>query len=159
MRGRRVTVTPINRWPATVGSATLPAHDALSARGKTSEVSTKFESFVLQMFVQEMLPKNASATFGKGFAGEAWRSMLAEKLSGEIAKTGGIGIAKMIDHSQQVKANALDVQKASPEAVRVAADAAVGGATWVTQVDVGTDEAWGTHTVESDGTEVSNSTA
>lgn len=159
MRGRRVTVTPINLWPATAGSATLSARDGLSARGKASEVSSKFESFVLQMFVQEMLPKNASATFGKGFAGEAWRSMLAEKLAGEIAKNGGIGIAKIIDHSQQVKANALDVQKASPEAVRMASDASAGQSTWVTQVDVGADEAWGTHTVGADGTQGSNSTA
>jgi hypothetical protein len=55
----------------------------------------KFEAFVLQTFVETMLPKNADL-FGKGTAGDVWRSMLAEQLGNQLAKGKGIGLAKTL---------------------------------------------------------------
>lgn len=57
----------------------------------------QFEAFVLQTFVESMLPQGASAVFGKGNAGSIWKSMLAEQLGAQLAKAGGIGIARMVD--------------------------------------------------------------
>ncbi len=51
---------------------------------------------MLQSFIQEMLPKDAEHVFGKGAAGEIWKSMLAEQLATEIARGGGVGIAKSL---------------------------------------------------------------
>jgi Rod binding domain-containing protein len=34
--------------------------------------------------------------FGKGVAGDVWRSMLAEQLGNAVAKSGGVGIAKFL---------------------------------------------------------------
>ena len=51
---------------------------------------------MLQTFIQSMLPKNAQHVFGKGTAGEVWKSMLAEKLGAEIARSGQVGIAKRL---------------------------------------------------------------
>jgi len=48
---------------------------------------------VLQTFIQNMLPKDGAAVYGKGMAGEMWKSMLAEKVAGVVAERGGIGIA------------------------------------------------------------------
>lgn len=56
----------------------------------------QFEAFVLQSFVQSMLPKNATNVFGKGSAGEFWRSMLAEKMGDELARSGQVGIAQRL---------------------------------------------------------------
>ena len=56
----------------------------------------KFEGFVLRSFVENMLPKGDSSFFGKGTAGDVWRSMLAEQIGDEMAKNGGIGIAASI---------------------------------------------------------------
>ena len=56
----------------------------------------QLEAFVLQTFIQSMLPKNAQHVFGKGTAGEVWKSMLAEKLGAEIARSGQLGIAKRL---------------------------------------------------------------
>lgn len=56
----------------------------------------QFEGFVLRSFVESMLPSGDSEFFGKGTAGDIWRSMLAEHIGNEIAKGGGIGIADMI---------------------------------------------------------------
>lgn len=56
----------------------------------------KLEAFVLQTFVQAMLPKDGQTFFGKGTAGAVWKSMLAEKLANELAKSGQIGLAKRL---------------------------------------------------------------
>lgn len=53
----------------------------------------KFEAMVLQNFVQSMLPADTEAIFGKGTAGEVWKSMMAQQLANMIAEGGGIGIA------------------------------------------------------------------
>lgn len=65
---------------------------------KKAEAPEKFEAFVLQSFIQEMLPKDTENVFGGGLAGEYWRSMMAEQLGGVMAKGGGIGIAKYLTH-------------------------------------------------------------
>jgi len=60
----------------------------------------KFEAFVLQTFVESMLPQDASVVFGKGTAGTIWRSMLAEQIGNEMAKGNGVGIAKQLAKSR-----------------------------------------------------------
>ena len=65
-----------------------------------SDVYRKFEAFILQMFVESMLPKDATKVFGKGTAGTVWRSMLAEQIGNEMAKGNGIGIAKQLAKSR-----------------------------------------------------------
>jgi peptidoglycan hydrolase FlgJ len=71
--------------PARVINATSPG-----------DVYRKFEAFVLQVFVETMLPKNAEDIFGKGTAGTIWRSMMAEQLGNQLAQGKGIGIAKQL---------------------------------------------------------------
>jgi Rod binding domain-containing protein len=61
-----------------------------------SEAYRKFEAMVLQTFIQNMLPKEGSAVYGEGMAGDMWKSMLAEKLAGAVAERGGIGIAERL---------------------------------------------------------------
>lgn len=58
---------------------------------------TKFEAFMLQSFVQSMFPDEGNAVFGKGIAGEYWKSMMAEAIAGKMADAGGIGIARMLE--------------------------------------------------------------
>jgi len=60
------------------------------------EVYRKFEAFILQTFVETMLPKESEEVFGKGTAGGIWKSMLAEQLGAQLAKGKGIGIAKQL---------------------------------------------------------------
>ena len=72
----------------------------IKAANSNSAVYRKFEAFVLQMFVELMLPKDATNVFGKGTAGTIWRSMLAEQISNEMAKGNGVGIAKQLAKSR-----------------------------------------------------------
>lgn len=72
----------------------------VKAMNGNSAVYRKFEAFVLQMFVESMLPKDANNVFGKGTAGTVWRSMLAEQISNEMAKGNGVGIARQLAKSR-----------------------------------------------------------
>ncbi|WP_407527427.1 rod-binding protein [Methylobacterium oryzisoli] len=90
-----------------VGGST---HMPLDARGTMTAAQTdtavsgprgagpyrQFEAFVIQHFVEAMLPQKAGSVFGKGMAGKYWKSMLAEQIGGQIAKAGGLGIARTL---------------------------------------------------------------
>lgn len=60
------------------------------------KVYQQFESVVLQTFVKEMMPDDTESVFGKGNAGEIWKSMMAEQIGEVMAKDGGIGIAEQM---------------------------------------------------------------
>lgn len=62
----------------------------------SGEVYRKFEAFILQTFVETMLPKESEEVFGKGTAGSVWKSMLAEQLGNQLAQGKGIGIARQL---------------------------------------------------------------
>jgi len=84
--------------PAKPVGGTRPAIASSPAPKKPVEKPTQayqgFEAVALTSFVQEMLPHQATSVFGSGTAGEIWKSMMAEKIAGEMARAGGIGIAK-----------------------------------------------------------------
>lgn len=73
---------------------------------KAAPVYRKFEAFVLQVFVESMLPKNAESVYGKGTAGGIWKSMLAEQIGKQIAEAGGVGIARHLEKADKLRAEA-----------------------------------------------------
>jgi hypothetical protein len=60
--------------------------------GGKAEPYVRFEAFVLQSFIESMLPK-AETVFGPGNTGAIWKTLLAEKLAEQFARAGGVGIA------------------------------------------------------------------
>lgn len=76
------------------------------------DVYRKFEAFILQSFVETMLPKESEELFGKGTAGSVWKSMLAEQLGNQLAKGQGVGIARQLAaaHPAQLPASAASEQ-------------------------------------------------
>jgi Rod binding domain-containing protein len=67
---------------------------------KTPEAYRKFVAVVLQSFMQSMMPKDSEAVYGKGLAGDMWKSELAKQLGTVLSERGGIGIANRLlkDH-------------------------------------------------------------
>ncbi|QTK79606.1 hypothetical protein AT6N2_C1933 [Agrobacterium tumefaciens] len=65
-----------------------------SARTEVPETYRKYEASVLQTFVANMLPKDSEEVYGKGNAGEIWKSMMAEQFADTISRNGGVGIAE-----------------------------------------------------------------
>lgn len=63
----------------------------------TPAAAQEFEAFVLQSFIEAMLPEKADSVLGTGAAGAFWKSMLAEQIARELARAGGIGMARTIE--------------------------------------------------------------
>lgn len=63
---------------------------------KAADPAQKFEAFVLQSFIQEMMPDTAEGVYGSGLAGDFWKSMMAEKIAEQVAERGSVGIANYI---------------------------------------------------------------
>lgn len=64
----------------------------------------QFERVVTQSFVEAMFPKNANALFGQGYAGQVWKSFMAEAIAGETAQAGGLGLARSLIPDASAKA-------------------------------------------------------
>jgi Rod binding domain-containing protein len=69
---------------------------------KTRQAKTQFEAMMLNSFVSELLPKDTGEVFGQGTAGDMWRSMLAEQVSTQIAKSGKLGLARRLFATHEV---------------------------------------------------------
>ena len=90
---------PTKAASAVIGAPDMRARPASILPGgndKASKAQVQFESVLLNSFVGEMLPKDAPGAYGQGLAGEMWRSLLAEKISGEIASSGALGIGRRL---------------------------------------------------------------
>ncbi|ACA20775.1 conserved hypothetical protein [Methylobacterium sp. 4-46] len=85
------------------GALTAAKSDTALSAKKAAGPYRQFESFVLQHFVETMLPSKASSVYGKGMAGGYWKSMLAEQIGGQIAKAGGLGIARLLANAHPVQ--------------------------------------------------------
>lgn len=67
-------------------------------QAKGASAYQKFEAVILQNFVQNILPKDENL-FGDAASADIVRGMLAEQLATQLAKSGKLGIAKMIAHA------------------------------------------------------------
>ena len=87
-----------SRGPSSTNfAATLDAPQSAVARAADpAGPFQQFESFVLQSFIEHMLPQENESVYGNGLAGDMWKSMMAEQLANQMAKAGGIGIADRI---------------------------------------------------------------
>ena len=90
-----------SRWTSSTPTApalrnsTLPATPAKVVSPVASPYR-KFEAVLLQTFVQEILPRD-DGLFGDAASSDISRSMMAEQLANQLAKSDRIGIARMIE--------------------------------------------------------------
>lgn len=74
------------RSPPTVAWNTAPRRIASApAGGPTSDAYRALETLMLQKMLEGALPNTAGASFGKGVAGDTWKSMLAEHIAQRVA--------------------------------------------------------------------------
>ncbi len=97
------TASKAGAAPKSPAPTTLASAHAGTLNPKMSPYR-KFEAVLLQTFVQEMLPKD-DHLFGDGASADACRSMLAEQLAGQLAKSGRLGIAQMIEKAHAGQAH------------------------------------------------------
>ncbi len=85
-------------------SRLAPSAAALFGTAHPIKRGTPYEQFevtVLKSLFEMMLPAKANSVFGSGFAGEVWKSMLADALAGVAGQAGGIGIARSLETRKQ----------------------------------------------------------
>ncbi len=75
----------------------------------------KFEASILQNFIGSMLPSDSEQVYGKGSAGEFWKSMMAEQIAEGMSKTGGVGIAEQMYSQALARSEGKVVNAATDE--------------------------------------------
>ena len=103
-------VSSLNQAAANAPPSSLPGGadarsrlaEAASGPEKLGKAKTQFEAMMLNSFVSELLPKDTGEVFGQGMAGDMWRSMLAEQVSTQIAKSGKLGLARRLFATHEV---------------------------------------------------------
>lgn len=94
------TATPtITARPVMIDAAATASRDIRSA-----DATQKFEAFIIQSSLEAILPKSEGGFFGRGTAGDVWRSMIAEQIGDQIAKAGGLGLRKLLDYDLALRA-------------------------------------------------------
>jgi peptidoglycan hydrolase FlgJ len=121
----------LNRAASATGATTAPLPNAADMRShlraepggsdKLGQAKTQFEAMMLNSFVSEMLPKDTGEVFGQGMSGDMWRSMLAEQVSTQIAKSGKLGLARRLFATHEVGLHSARVGEATKTAGQPAA--------------------------------------
>lgn len=62
----------------------------------------KFEAFLLQSWLELLLPKIEGGAYGHDGAAGTWRSLFAEQLGAQLAQKDCIGINRLMDHDNSV---------------------------------------------------------
>ncbi len=68
---------------------------------KSGNPYERFEATVLKTLFEMMLPAKAPSVFGSGFAGDVWKSMLADLLATVAGHSGVAGIARTLEARKQ----------------------------------------------------------
>jgi hypothetical protein len=100
--------------PKSPSAPVLPIGSPVS---RARKAETKLESVMLSEFIGEMLPKDAQSAYGQGFAGDMWRSMLAEKVADQIAASGRLGLATRLFAGHPLSSGE---QMLAPQTIRAA---------------------------------------
>lgn len=94
MRASVTAPKPAQEFSALTGNVRPTANNTRVTKAGTAE--QKFEAYILQNFLEAMLPKNNDAVYGAGLAGDMWKSMLAEEISSTVAANGRLGLANRL---------------------------------------------------------------
>jgi hypothetical protein len=101
-----------------------------TADQKTAQTQVEFEASILKTFVDAMLPKDETDVYGQGSAGDIWKSMLADQIAKQIARSGAFAISKRLFDTHPMPGRAhptLAVSGAlNDAAMRGASEAAMG---------------------------------
>jgi flagellar protein FlgJ len=69
----------------------------LGGRLETLSATQKFEAFLLQGWLENILPKSGGGAYGTEAGADIWRSMMAEQISYQLARADVAGLRKLIE--------------------------------------------------------------
>ena len=85
-------VAPASALPPAQHAPVVARHDGGAGTGRAAETYRQFEAMALANMLESAMPSSENF-FGKGVAGDTWKSMLIDQIATQMAKRGGVGIA------------------------------------------------------------------
>ena len=82
--------------PTRPAASPPPAVFAEGGGADKAKAMQKLEAFFLRTVVDQIMPEDAESVFGSGTAGSVWKSMMAEQVANELAKSARFGIAERL---------------------------------------------------------------
>lgn len=86
----------LSQKPETAPAGAAGASGPPAGAGQAGTVGERFESMIMQVMLQSMLPSDMEQVYGSGLAGDMWKSMLAEKIAQSMARHGQLGLANSL---------------------------------------------------------------
>lgn len=83
-------------WMGDAVTATIDQAPPTDINAKPLSAAQKFEAFLLQSWLENLLPKEGGDAYGAGPGANVWRSMMAEQLGAQLARAGGLGLNKIL---------------------------------------------------------------
>jgi len=84
---------------AATQGATATSAAELAKRGQISKTAQNFEASFLTSMLQTMFKSvDTSPPFSGGEGEDMWKSFLAEAMAKDMAKRGGIGVSRAVEH-------------------------------------------------------------
>ena len=83
---------PTPALPPPQHAPVIAQHNGGAATGKAADTYRRFEAMALANMLESAMPSSENF-FGKGVAGDTWKSMLIDQIATQMAKRGGVGIA------------------------------------------------------------------
>jgi peptidoglycan hydrolase FlgJ len=102
-----------------------------AADQKAARVEVEFEASMLKTFVEAILPKDQTSFYGQGTAGDIWKSMLADQIARQIAKSGAFGISKRLFATHPLPGQAVSAAASTLAAQPPLAELAAPGAAFL----------------------------
>jgi len=83
---------------STVGEAArFGNHLSRVAQGKDAkEAGKEFEALLVSNMIEDMMTDTGESYFGGGFAGDVWKSMMAEQIAAQVVKGADLGVGSKI---------------------------------------------------------------
>lgn len=114
--GTKGEISRAARFEAVTGPEMRAADKNMNIHSETKSQSLvaaqKFEAFILQTWIEALLPKTEGGSFGTDGSASIWRSMMAEQLATQLARGGGVGLQKIIATRQE--GDVADISKSRP---------------------------------------------
>ncbi len=102
--------------PSLAASGQSATAAELARRGHTHETAVKFEaSFLSSMFQTMFKSVSTSPPFSGGEGEDMWKSFLAEQMAKQVAKRGGIGISRSVEHEMLKLQGLSDAPRGAPK--------------------------------------------
>ncbi|MEK4035346.1 rod-binding protein [Methylocystis sp. IM3] len=67
------------------------------ARSDTLSPTQKFEAFLLQSWLENVMPRG-DGVYGAQAGADIWRSMMADQISSQLARADVMGLQKLLEH-------------------------------------------------------------